>query len=119
METRTSYRQRGMSLIGLIFVGLIVVFLLILGSKVVPAVVEYIAIERAVQKIKNEGTTVREIQAAFERHAQIDDITSISYKDLEITKDGDRIILSVEYSVKVPLVGNLSALMDFNASSDK
>ena len=44
-----------MSLIGLIFVGLIVVFLLILGSKVVPAVVEYIAIERAVQKIKNEA----------------------------------------------------------------
>ena len=83
-----------MSLIGLIFVGLIVVFLLIIGSKVVPAVVEYIAIERAVQKIKNEATTVRDIQTAFERHRTIDDITSITAADLDITKEGDKIVIS-------------------------
>ena len=41
-----------------------VVALLALGFKTVPAVIEYIAIERAVQKIKNEGSTVRDIQAA-------------------------------------------------------
>jgi hypothetical protein len=102
-----------MSLIGLIIVGLIVVFLLVLGSKVVPAVVEYIAIERAVQKIKNEGSTVREIQAAFERHAQIDDITSISYKDLDITKEGDRVVISYAYQKKIPIIENVSLVIDF------
>ena len=78
MNTTTANRQKGLSLIGLIFVGLIVVALLALGFKIVPAVIEYIAIERAVQKIKNESGTVRDIQAAFERHRTIDDITSIS-----------------------------------------
>ena len=34
--------------------------------------------ERAVQKIKNEASTVRDIQTAFERHRTIDDITSIT-----------------------------------------
>jgi Domain of unknown function (DUF4845) len=102
-----------MSLIGLIVVGLIVVFLLVLGSKVVPAVVEYIAIERAVQKIKNEGTTVREIQYAFEKHATIDDITSISYKDLDITKEGDKIVISYAYAKKIPILDNVSLVIDF------
>ena len=64
--------------------------LLAIGFRAVPAVVEYIAIERALQKIKNEGTTVREIRAAFDRHATIDDITSINTKDLDITKEGNR-----------------------------
>lgn len=113
METQTSYRQRGMSLIGLIFVGLIVVLLLILGSKVVPAVVEYIAIERAVQKIKNEGTTVREIREAFERHRTIDDITSITSADLDITKEGDRIVISYAYAKKIPVLDNVSLVIDF------
>ena len=113
MDTQTRQQQRGMSLIGLIFVGLIVVFLLILGSKVVPAVVEYIAIERAVQKIKNEGTTVRDIQTAFERHRTIDDITSITAADLDITKEGDKIVISYAYAKKIPVLDNVSIVIDF------
>ena len=113
MDTQTGHRQRGMSLIGLIFVGLIVVFLLILGSKVVPAVVEYIAIERAVQKIKNEASTVRDIQTAFERHRTIDDITSITAADLDITKEGDKIVISYAYQKKIPVLDNVSIVIDF------
>jgi hypothetical protein len=105
--------QRGMSLVGLIFIGLIVVALLALGFKLVPAVVEYIAIERAVQKIKNEASTVRDIQAAFERHATIDDITSISSRDLDITKEGDRIVISYAYQKKIPILDNVSLVIDF------
>ena len=113
MDTQTGYRQRGMSLVGLIFVGLIVVFLLILGSKVVPAVVEYIAIERAVQKIKNEASTVRDIQTAFERHRTIDDITSITAADLDITKEGDKVVISYAYQKKIPILDKVSLVIDF------
>ncbi len=110
-------RQRGISLIGLFLVGLIVVGLIALGFKVIPAVVEYIAIERAVQKIKNEGTTVREIQAAFDRHATIDDITSISSRDLDITKEGDRVVISYAYAKKVPILDNVSLVIDFSGTT--
>jgi hypothetical protein len=113
MDTRTPRRQRGLSLVGLIFVGIVVVAISALGFKLVPAVVEYIAIERAVQKIKNEGNTVREIQAAFERHRTIDDITSISSQDLDITKEGDRIVISYAYQKKIPILDNVSLVIDF------
>lgn len=106
-------RQRGLSIIGLIFIGLIVVGLLALGFRVVPAVVEYVAIERAVQKIKNEGSTVRDIQAAFERHVTIDDITSIKGTDLDITKEGDQVVISYAYQKKIPVIDNVSIVIDF------
>jgi Tfp pilus assembly protein PilE len=112
MDTRTASRQRGLSLIGLIFVGMIVVALLALGFRIVPAVIEYIAIERAVQKIKNEST-VRDIQAAFERHRTIDDITSISSRDLDITKEGDKVVISYAYQKKIPILDNVSLVIDF------
>jgi hypothetical protein len=118
MEKLTVARhQRGMSLVGLVFVGLIVVALLALGFKLVPAVVEYIAIERAVQKIRNEGSTVRDIQTAFDRHATIDDITSISSRDLDITKEGDRIVISYAYQKKIPILDNVSLVIDFSGTS--
>jgi hypothetical protein len=113
MDTQTRHRQRGASLIGLIIIGMIVVGLLILGARVVPAVVEYIAIERAVQKIKNEGTTVRDIQTAFERHRTIDDITSITATDLDITKEGDKIVISYAYQKKIPILDNVALVIDF------
>ena len=113
MNTRFAHRQRGLSLIGLIFIGIIVVALLSLGFKTVPAVIEYIAIERAVQKIKNEGSTVRDIQAAFERHRTIDDITSITSRDLDITKEGDKVVISYAYQKKIPILDNVSLVIDF------
>jgi hypothetical protein len=113
MKIRPKGRQHGLSLVGLLFVGLIVVMLLMLGFKVVPAVVEYIAIERAVQKIKTEGTTVGEIRAAFDRYATIDDIKVISSRDLDITKDNDRVVISYAYSKKIPILDNVSLVIDF------
>jgi len=116
-KSAVAKRQRGMSLVGLIFVGLIVVALLALGFKLVPAVVEYIAIERAVQKIRNEASTVRDIQAAFDRHATIDDITSISSRELDITKEGDRIVISYAYQKKIPILDNVSLVIDFSGTT--
>jgi hypothetical protein len=110
---RFKKRQEGLSIIGLIIIGLIVVALLGLGFKLIPAVIEYIAIERAVQKIKGEGSTVRDIQASFDRHATIDDITSINSRDLDITKEGDQIVISYAYQKKIPVMENVSIVIDF------
>jgi len=117
MRTHVQRRQRGLSLVGLLFVGLIVVMLLMLGAKLVPAVVEYIAIERAVQKIKNEANTVGEIRAAFDRYATIEDIKSITSRDLDITKEGDRIVISYAYTYNVPILDNVRLVIDFSGTT--
>lgn len=110
-------RQRGLSLIALIFFGLIVVFLMIIGFKIVPAVTEYLAIERAVQKIKTEGSTVGEIRSAFDRYVAVDYITSITSKDLDITKEADRVVISYSYSYSIPIMDNVRLVIDFSGTS--
>jgi hypothetical protein len=109
--------QRGLSLVSLIFVGAIIVFLLAIGAKSVPAMTEYFAVDRAVQKIATEGQTVRDIRNAFDRYATVDDIHSISSKDLDITKDGDRVIVSYSYSYSIPILDNVRIVIDFAGSN--
>jgi len=109
--------QRGLSLVSLIFVGAIIVFLLAIGAKSVPAISEYFAIDRAVQKVANEGTTVPDIRRSFDRYATIDDIKSIAGKDLDITKDADRIVVSYAYSFSIPVIDNVRIVIDFAGSN--
>jgi hypothetical protein len=113
----TASRQRGLSIVAVLFVGLIVVGLMLLGFKLVPPITEYIAVERAVQKIRTEGSTVGEIRAAFDRHAVIDDITSITSKDLNITKDGDQVVISYAYSYSIQILDNVRLVIDFSGTT--
>jgi hypothetical protein len=110
-------RQRGLSLVSLIFLGLIAILLLTVGFKLVPSLIEYLAIDRAVQRIKNEGSTVRELRSAFDRYATIDDIKSVSGKDLDITKDADGVVISFAYSYSVPIVENVRLVIDYSGST--
>jgi len=110
-------RQSGLSLVSLIFLGLIAILLLTIGFRLVPSLIEYLAIDRAVQKVKNEGSTVREIRSAFDKHATIDDIKSISSKDLDITKDADGVVISFAYSYSVPIADNVRLVIDYSGST--
>lgn len=116
-ERNLMQHQRGLSLIGLLFVGLIVVFLLVIGFKVVPAVTEYIAIEKAIRKINKDGATVAQIRREFENFVIIDDIKSITGKDLDITKENDRVVISYAYSYPIPIMDNVRLVIDFSGST--
>src|ERR1700740_3148115 len=107
-------RQRGLRLVSLIFLGVIPLLVLTIGFKLVPSLIEYLAIDRAVQKIKNEGSTVHELRGAFDKYATIDDIKSISGKDLDITKDNDGVVISFAYSYSVPLAENVRLVIDYS-----
>ena len=41
----------------------------------------------------------------------------VTASDLDITKEDGRIVMSIEYSRKVKLFGNVSLLIDFSAST--
>jgi hypothetical protein len=110
-------RQQGLSLVSLIFIGLVAIMLLTIGFKLVPSLIEYLAVDRAVQRIKNEGSTVREIRSAFDKYATIDDIKSIGGKDLDITKDADGVVISFAYSYSVPIADNVRLVIDYSGST--
>ena len=69
--------------------------------------------------VELQNMSVREARASFDRRAVIDNITAVAGTDLEISREGGEMVVSAQYSVKTPLFGNLSACMDFSASTAK
>ncbi len=112
-------KQRGLSLSGLILALILVGLAAVLGMQVVPAVVEYQSIKKAVTDARNSGTSAAEIEWAFTKAANAGYITSISGKDLTIVKEGGAYEVSFAYEKKLPLFGPASLLLEFAGSTDK
>ena len=114
------HKQTGVSLGGLMIILVILAVLGLLGLKVGPAYMEFYTAKKAITGVALEaksGSGVAELRKAFDRRAQIDDITVIAGKDLEITKEGGEVVLSFSYRKEVPLFANLGLYFDFAASS--
>jgi len=115
---RSVGRQAGVSLTGFIFVIAIIALIAVVGMKVVPSVVEYSSIKKAIVSAKNAGTTAREIQAAFDRQSSVGYIESVVGKDLEVTRNSDGgFDVSVAYEKKIALFGPVSLVIDYEATT--
>ncbi len=111
-------QQRGLSLISLILVSAIVIGVAVVGMKVAPSVIEYFTVVRHIRTIANSGvSTVAEVRSAYDRQASVDDTPSITGADLEITKEGNQIVISFEYAKKIHIAGNVSICIDYTGSS--
>ncbi|AVP57244.1 DUF4845 domain-containing protein [Pulveribacter suum] len=117
-RTAARSRQRGLSFIGVIFVGVLAVAVFAIGGQSLPIFIEYFAIKKAAIKAARDGSTVPEIRGAFDRAAAIDNIESVSGKDLEVTKRNDKIVVSFSYSREIPLVGPAYLVYRFNESTN-
>jgi len=117
----TMRRQRGLGFAGVLVLLIAIVFVAIIGMKLVPAYIEYFTIKKAVTSITQSGelrnATVADVRRAFSRHADVDDITAITANDLEVTKEGSEIVVGFAYQKKIPLFYNVSVLIDFVGSS--
>jgi uncharacterized membrane protein len=109
-------QQRGISFIGLLFVGAVVAFAGILAAQVLPTLIEFQAITKAASKAA-AGSTVPEVRAIFDKASQIDDIHSISGKDLDVTKEGDKTVVSFSYSREIHMAGPAYLLLKYNGRS--
>lgn len=114
-------RQRGMSLIGLLLTGVAFAAVFLLGMKVVPAVTEYTAIKKVINAIASSvdpsSVTVSEIRKDFDLRSAVDDIHTITGADLDITKRAGQVEISVAYARRVPVIANVSLVIDFEARS--
>ncbi len=119
-ERNTSNRgQRGLSLISLLIAGILVALIALVVMKVVPTVIEFTAIKKAVVKAASASPTgnPQEIRNAFDRAQAIDDFEAVAAKDLKIVKQGDKTIVSFAYEKKITLFGPASLLIEYEGSS--
>lgn len=113
--------QQGMTFFGVMFVGMAIVFGAILMMKLIPPYLEFWSVQKIIGVMAKDpalpGMTPQEARKSFDRRAVIDAVTVITGKDLEIAKDRGQTAVIANYTVIVPIAGNLSAMMQFQAST--
>jgi len=115
------HHQRGMSFISILILVVLGVSITLLVVKLTPAYIEFFSVKKIMSAIAKDpafpGMSPKEIRDSFDRRATIDYITSVDGKDLDLSKDNGENVVSVEYARKIPLVLNISACLDFEAST--
>jgi Tfp pilus assembly protein PilV len=120
MEHRT--QQRGVSMIGFLFVAAVVVVVAMLGFRVTPAYIEQYSIQRALEQALIDAkdlNSAAEVRAAFQKRADAGYIESVNAKDIEVTKTRNEITASVSWTRKLHLVANASLFLEFEATATR
>lgn len=115
-------KQKGISLPGLLVWAVILILIAISSLKIAPAYIEFSTIKKnlsaIVKDMNAQSADLNQIRMSFNKRAQIDNIKSINAQDIKINKENGRIVLSASYTVRIPLVSNISLTIDFDAASE-
>ncbi len=111
--------QRGVSLVGMLILGIVLVGGMVLAVRCVPAYNEYFAVKSALNQIAagSDAESPESIRHAFQRRADLGGVTSIGSKDLDITKDSGHYVIFAQWERQVSLIANVSLVFAFQASS--
>jgi hypothetical protein len=83
---------------------------------VFPTVVEYQSVVKAVNKAA-EGSSVAEVKMIFDKQTSIDDIRSIQGSELEVTKEGDKVVVKFAYQREIHLTGPAFLTLKYSGRS--
>ncbi len=117
MTTALKSGQRGITFIGLLFIGGIIAVGGIIAAQVVPTLIELQAIHKAARKAAAEGGTVADVRNLFDKAAVIDDIKSVEGKDLNVTKVGDKVVVGFAYEREIHLGGPAWLTLKYEGST--
>ncbi len=117
MNQSVRFSQRGASILGLLFVAVVLASVGVMGAQAFPTYVESRSIQKAIDKAKTSGS-IEEARSVFDRAAQIDDIKSITGKDLDIAKNGDKLKISFAYTKEIHMAGPAFLLLKYAGTTN-
>ncbi len=123
MQNGIKGKQQGMTFIGLVIVVAAIIFLAMIGMKMVPAYIEFFGVKKVLNHIASEPNFndmgKKEIMTMFDKGANVGYISVVKGSDLVIEKNEQGNVVIVDYQVVKPIIANVSVQMDFHASTEK
>ena len=113
-------RQRGLTLIGLLFWGAVIAVTAVVAMKVFPTVLEYYTVQRVVDRIASHNPpTVPQVRQEFDKAVQVEySIQSIKSSDLVISKDGnDKVVIEFAWDKEIDLFGPVYLMIKYRGRS--
>ena len=110
-------RQRGVSIMGLLTGLVVFIVVALFAMKLLPSFMEFRTAKAAIEIIGKQAQNAADVRRAWEARSAIDNITSVTAKDLEIGKDGNQMVIAFAYRKEVPLFGPVGLYIDYAANS--
>jgi len=110
-------RQRGITFIGMMFLVSFLGIFVFAAVRLTPVYLEYMNVVKALQSLKADaagGGAVAVFQRALERQFDIDDVHSITPKDVEFTRDGGVLTVHAMYDAYTPFIANVGFVVHFD-----
>jgi len=108
-------------MIGFLFVAAVFMVVALLAFRMIPSYIEYYTVQKALKDAIDEtkDPTTLNIRRFVERRLSADYVYSVSWNDVQVTKTGNVITAAVSWEKRLPLVHNVSLLMEFNAEASR
>jgi hypothetical protein len=124
MRMRPTFeKQKGLSLIGLLCTLFVFASFIWLAIRIVPTMLEFWAIEKAIAAAKVVSKTPADLRVAFDKIANASHIDAVDAKSLVIQGSGSDMKISFSYQkviplANIPLAGPASLMIDYHGSTD-
>jgi len=114
--------QSGMTGLGWVIVLGLIGFAAMITIKMVPVVMEGMSIKKHVESLKNIPLITKkskaEIRALLQKRFDVDDIESIKRDNIKIERKPGRLIVTLEYEIRKPLLGRYDIIARHKNSVD-
>jgi Tfp pilus assembly major pilin PilA len=111
-------RQKGLTFISLVFVLGFIATIVLLALKIGPIYLDHSKVVSALAEIEKtpdiEEQSQAQIRDSLNKRFNMNYVYDVTQDDITITKQSDYLKVAIAYEVVKPLVGNLSALVEFN-----
>jgi hypothetical protein len=111
--------QRGVTIMGLLTGLVLFIVVALFAMKLLPSFMEFRTAKAAIEVIAQQAQSPADVRRAWDARTAIDNITSVSAKDLEITKDGNQVVIAFAYRTEVKLFGPIGMYIDYAARSNQ
>ena len=107
-----------MTFIGLLCILGLVGVIVYAGIRLAPVYLNYMKVARSMEatasEFKGENPDMAGMRGSLDKHWQIEDISSVESKEVEIVKDEGAVTLHVSYDDAVPYIANVSLSVHFD-----
>ncbi|HET7260388.1 MAG TPA: DUF4845 domain-containing protein [Casimicrobiaceae bacterium] len=117
----TAVNQRGLSMIGFLFTTVVVIVVALVAFRVGPSYIEYFTVQKALDQTMQavQDPTPEAVRRAMDRRLSAEYVDSVRATDVTVGREGNTIVASLAWQKVLPMIGNASILLDFEARSTR
>ena len=114
-------KQRGVTVIGWLFLLIPIAILLYAGIRLAPVYLNYMKVSRSMNQLVSElhgldTSSAALIRSSLEKHLDVESVDYPALKDFDIHRDGSIWIVQTTYEETAPLFSNISLVVAFDKS---